>query len=92
MGDDNILGVLQVDVSGRRGVDEKVAVDSGALRCLGVQVVAFRPRPSPRVVAVDDAGPVLVLVVARSGELEVGKGGRDQSDADKEASLVANNG
>lgn len=52
-----------------------------------MQVVALGPLVPHRVVAVDDAGPVLVLVVAGARELEEGEGGRDQGDTDEEAFL-----
>lgn len=56
-------------MTGRRRVDEQVLVRGGRLNGLCVQVVAVGPCGSPVVVAVDDAGPVTVLVAAGAVKL-----------------------
>lgn len=66
-------------MSGERRVNEQVAISSRALKSLSVVIVALSPRLPPPVVAVDNASPVLVLVVAgAAGECSKSIRERDQ--------------
>lgn len=83
----NVLGELQLDVSVGWSVVEQVLVGARLLKSPGVDVVAIGPHFLVVRVAVDDAGPVLLLIVARAGKLEEGEKDRDRTDTDPEASL-----
>lgn len=72
-----------------RRVDEQVLIRGRLLQRLSVQVVSLSPQLLVVGIAVDDASPVLLLVFAGSGQLEEGKGCRDQGDAHPETGLYS---
>lgn len=74
-------------MTGRRRVDEQVLVGGGGLNGLCVQVIAVGPGGPPVVVAVNDAGPVRVLVAAGAVELVHGVAKRDYRETDEDAFL-----
>lgn len=83
----NVLGELELDVSGGRGVDEQVLVMSGLFKSPGVQIIAIGPSSPPVIVAIDDTSPVRMLEASGAGELEHSKGERKGRDAYPESSL-----
>lgn len=68
-------------------VGKQVTVSTGLLNGSGVKVGHASPFLAVTVVTVNDAGEVLVLVVAGSGELVKQESNRDEADSDEETGL-----
>lgn len=83
----NILWKLQINVLAAPAVEEQIFVSRRLLNHLRVQSIARLPVFPPRVVAVDYARKVGLLVRALGGELVEGERRRDQADGDVEPSL-----
>ena len=83
----NVLGEPQCDVLGALGVGKQVAVCSSLLKGIGVESSNVSSILSVSVVAVDDAGEVFVLVVARASELVHEVADRDKGHGHEESAL-----
>lgn len=76
-----------MDILGALGVGKQVAVSGSLLERIGVESVDVGCILAVMVVAVDDAGEVLVLVVAGAGELVHEVADRDEGDGHEESFL-----
>ena len=83
----DVLGEPQCDVLGALGVGKQVAVCSSLLKSIGVESGDVSSVLSVAVVGVDDAGKVLVLVVAGASELVHEVADRDEGHGHEVSAL-----
>lgn len=85
--DSDVLGEPQCDVLGALGVGKQVTVCSSLLKSIGVESGNVSSVLSVSVVAVDDTGEVLVLVVAGTRELVHEVADRNEGHGNEESAL-----